>query len=224
MKCVGAENGPPCKRCIAGRHQCIFEESNRGKRSSKKHEVLTKSLKKMELTLETVMRSLNNPNIASIVAAGGLAHPSSHENTDSSPNAVERAEHTDPSTSTDSPQSLTPSLQNVLTQKTETLNSRSVVTQSPPSPRRDPITLTGQKPSTEAALSPQLNSLPDNALNPLGLLAEASLATNRRDRDIQKEREDLIDSVVNGPAPGTDEAKPKGKVGVANEVYFRPGV
>jgi hypothetical protein len=35
MKCVGAEQGPPCKRCVAGNHECIFEESNRGKRSSK---------------------------------------------------------------------------------------------------------------------------------------------------------------------------------------------
>ena len=35
MKCVGAEQGPPCKRCQTGNHECIFEESNRGKRSSK---------------------------------------------------------------------------------------------------------------------------------------------------------------------------------------------
>lgn len=35
MKCVGAESGGPCKRCMAGNHECIFEESNRGKRSSK---------------------------------------------------------------------------------------------------------------------------------------------------------------------------------------------
>jgi hypothetical protein len=35
MKCVGAEQGPPCKRCLSGNHECIFEESNRGKRSSK---------------------------------------------------------------------------------------------------------------------------------------------------------------------------------------------
>lgn len=35
MKCVGAEQGPPCKRCLAGNHECIFEESNRGKRTSK---------------------------------------------------------------------------------------------------------------------------------------------------------------------------------------------
>lgn len=35
MKCEGAEQGPPCKRCITGNHECIFEESNRGKRTSK---------------------------------------------------------------------------------------------------------------------------------------------------------------------------------------------
>lgn len=35
MKCVGAEQGLPCKRCLSGNHECIFEESNRGKRSSK---------------------------------------------------------------------------------------------------------------------------------------------------------------------------------------------
>ena len=35
MKCVGAEQGPPCKRCSTGNHECIFEGSNRGKRSSK---------------------------------------------------------------------------------------------------------------------------------------------------------------------------------------------
>lgn len=35
MKCVGAEQGPPCKRCQTGNHECIFEESNRGKRSTK---------------------------------------------------------------------------------------------------------------------------------------------------------------------------------------------
>ena len=35
MKCVGAEQSPPCKRCLTGNHECIFEESNRGKRSNK---------------------------------------------------------------------------------------------------------------------------------------------------------------------------------------------
>jgi len=35
MKCQGAESGGPCKRCQTGNHECVFEESNRGKRSSK---------------------------------------------------------------------------------------------------------------------------------------------------------------------------------------------
>jgi hypothetical protein len=41
MKCVGAEQGPPCKRCVAGNHECIFEESNRGKRTSKYAPILS---------------------------------------------------------------------------------------------------------------------------------------------------------------------------------------
>jgi hypothetical protein len=219
MKCVGADNGLPCKRCITGKHQCIFEESNRGKRSSKKHEVLTKSLKKMELTLETVMRSLNNPNIASIVAAGGLPLSLSQEGRCSSPKPMDTDNR--PSAPTNSPQPLTPSLQNVLTQKTETLNSHSVVIQSPPSPHRDSITLSVQAPTptTHIPLSPRLNSLPDNSLNPLGLLAEASLATNRRDRD-----DELLEEAMNGPAPHVPKSDPKGKVGVASDTYFRPGV
>ncbi|KAF8969593.1 hypothetical protein BDZ97DRAFT_1902397 [Flammula alnicola] len=54
MKCVGAEQGPPCKRCLSGNHECIFEESNRGRgRRSLKHEILTRSLRKMERTLDT---------------------------------------------------------------------------------------------------------------------------------------------------------------------------
>ena len=35
MKCVGAEQGSACKRCQSSKHDCIFEESNRGKRSNK---------------------------------------------------------------------------------------------------------------------------------------------------------------------------------------------
>jgi hypothetical protein len=42
MKCVGADN-PPCKRCVTGGHQCVFEESNRGKRTSR-HDINPKSL------------------------------------------------------------------------------------------------------------------------------------------------------------------------------------
>ncbi|KAG9015703.1 hypothetical protein FRB90_004396 [Tulasnella sp. 427] len=62
MKCVGAENGPPCKRCEAGGHECVFEESNRGKRSTKKSEALQRSLNKMEKTLDIPHCTMLDPN------------------------------------------------------------------------------------------------------------------------------------------------------------------
>lgn len=70
MRCVGAENGPPCARCSHGGHECIFEESNRGKKSVKKTEAMAKSLRKMEQTLATVLRSIRDPGLAA--QAGGM--------------------------------------------------------------------------------------------------------------------------------------------------------
>lgn len=112
MKCV---DGPPCKRCISGNHECVFEVSNRGKRV--KQDTLSQSLKKMEKTLETVIQSM--PTLA-----GKLAR-----------------------------------------------------SRSPTPP-------------------PQVHSLPDNSLNPLGLLAEASLSNS-----------------LNLPS----------STGVASKNYFKPG-
>ncbi|TFK90305.1 hypothetical protein K466DRAFT_574338 [Polyporus arcularius HHB13444] len=165
MKCVGAENGPPCKRCQTGNHECIFEESNRGKRSTKKHEILTRSLRKMERTLDTVLRSLGNPAVASGILS----------------------------------RSPSPSLQ---AQNTHALiNSPS----PPPSPDRR-----HHRPH-HAPTSPKLHSLPEDALNPLGLLAEASLA-NRR----------LQANTKAGSADGLADDKAS-MVGVASDVYFKPG-
>ncbi|KAJ6490719.1 fungal-specific transcription factor domain-containing protein [Mycena vitilis] len=161
MKCVGAEQGPPCKRCIAGNHECIFEESNRGKRSSKKHELLTRSLRKMERTLDTVLRSIGNPSLAS-----GMISRS-------------------PSPSQSNPTS-------------------ALLAHSPsPPPPSVPFTIRARPGS------PKLHSLPDNSLNPLGLLAEASLA-NRR---------------ANAPNPSGLVARSthETKVGVASDNYFKPG-
>ncbi|KIY46961.1 hypothetical protein FISHEDRAFT_31353, partial [Fistulina hepatica ATCC 64428] len=162
MKCVGAEQGPPCKRCATGNHECIFEESNRGKRSSKKHELITRSLKKMERTLDTVLRSIGNPSIAS-----GML-------------------------------------------------SRSP---SPASPSANGTTaLLGLSPDASPSASfhregsPKLHSLPDNNLNPLGLLVEASLA-NRRASGAQTSGV-LGSAAVAGHSP---------HVGVASANYFKPG-
>ncbi|KAI0345094.1 hypothetical protein BDW22DRAFT_1405901 [Trametopsis cervina] len=169
MKCVGAEHGPPCKRCQTGNHECIFEESNRGKRSTKKHEILTRSLRKMERTLDTVLRSLGNPSIAS----GMLSRSAS-------PSAQTQGTH---------------------------------VLLATPSPPQSPIasgSLNNQL-SQHMPGSPKLHSLPDNALNPLGLLAEASLA-NRRAQAASSKAE---------PASPDDSQRPK--LGVASDMYFKPG-
>lgn len=64
--------------------------------------------------------------------------------------------------------------------------------------------------------SPKLHSLPDNALNPLGLLAEASLA-NRRAQAASKE---FSGSLMARPS---DPNAPR-KLGVASDNYFKPGL
>ncbi|KAF8136647.1 fungal-specific transcription factor domain-containing protein, partial [Boletus edulis] len=168
MKCVGAEQGPPCKRCLTGNHECIFEESNRGKRSSKKHELLTRSLRKMERTLDTVLRSIGNPSMTSGI--------------------ISRSASPAPSPATQAAQ-------------TQAL----LQTPSPP-PQQNGPTQTVTFPS-----SPKLLCLPDNALNPLGLLAEASLA-NRRAQGITA-------SFTARPADGDSDHR----LGVASDNYFRPG-
>ncbi|KAF8891374.1 fungal-specific transcription factor domain-containing protein [Infundibulicybe gibba] len=165
MKCVGAEQGPPCKRCLAGNHECIFEESNRGKRSSKKHELLTRSLRKMERTLDTVLRSIGNPGIASGMVS----------------------------------RSPSPSAQTATTQ--------ALLAASPSPP---PRTSSYQHPQPPG--SPKLHSLPDNSLNPLGLLAEASLA-NRRAHATNPS------AMVARPSDTNDNPK----MGVASDNYFKPG-
>jgi hypothetical protein len=62
--------------------------------------------------------------------------------------------------------------------------------------------------------SPKLHSLPDNALNPLGLLAEASLA-NRK----------ILSTNGKSSLGGGGDAHSSSsqKLGVANDGYFKPG-
>lgn len=171
MKCVGAEQKPPCNRCRTSGHECIFEESNRGRRpvNPRKHEMLTKSIRKMEQTLDTVLKSIGNPSMNS----SGMVSRSP---------------------------SLTPSGQAAQTQAL--LASPSPPPQSlfPPQSAKEPPTA-----------SPKLHSLPDNALNPLGLLAEASLA-NRKAHGVSS-------SFTARPT----EPDPNRRLGVASDNYFRPG-
>ncbi|KDN37751.1 hypothetical protein K437DRAFT_259683, partial [Tilletiaria anomala UBC 951] len=73
MRCVGAEKGPPCNRCRNSGHDCIFEQSNRGKKGNKgqRAEAMAQSLKKMEATLATVLKSIRHPSLAAQL--GGMA-------------------------------------------------------------------------------------------------------------------------------------------------------
>ncbi|WVQ74330.1 hypothetical protein IAR50_003929 [Cryptococcus sp. DSM 104548] len=65
MRCIpddssaGQGNGI-CKRCKAGGHECIFEESNRGKRSTRKNEALAAKVSKMEAALKNIGVVLSN--------------------------------------------------------------------------------------------------------------------------------------------------------------------
>lgn len=268
MKCVGAENGPPCKRCMNGKHECIFEESNRGKRSSKKNEVLTKSIKKMELTLETVVKSLNNPALATLITQSQASlnaatannavdepsgsrsasptnrvnhphhhhqhhhHPSSSQlGMDSPLNLVNGHLHSPSSTSTTttrSPHTSSKSVTSSITHVPSDSHSQSCI--APPTTTAHPLSM------SQGPLSPTLSShLPDNSLNPLGLLAEASLSNRRSSHhkaginDRENEAARLVEQAVNGSidedgAPKTGPfSGPGRKMGVANDSYFRPG-
>lgn len=68
--------------------------------------------------------------------------------------------------------------------------------------------------STQPPGSPRLHTLPDNELNPLGLLAEASLANRRA----QSHSLSLLSKAAFGDVAESDR-----KVGVASDLYFKPG-
>lgn len=133
--------------------------------STRKHEILTRSLRKMERTLDTVLKSIGNPSIVSGMISRS---PSPSAQLDATQALMSQTESPSPTY----------------------YQHRS---QNPPS-------------------SPKLHSLPDNSLNPLGLLAEASLA-NRRAQVAHPAQ----------PSPGSGGDPPKA-MGVASDAYFKPGM
>lgn len=138
--------------------------------SLRKHEQLTRSLRKMEKTLDTVLRSIGNPSIASITSGIMSRSPS-------------------------------PTSQIAKTQALMDISS------PPPRSASTAHSIQGHRGTT----SPRLHSLPDNELNPLGLLAEASLA-NRRAQSSQAQS-----------VPAVSDELDKQKLGVASDLYFKPG-
>jgi hypothetical protein len=198
----------------AGNHVCVFEESNRGKRSSKyaplcrwekirranlpftrKHEQLTKSLRKMERTLDTVLRSISNPNLAGL--AGGMVSHSPSPGPDG-----ESSIHD----ATGTPDHRHQDFQNAMTEA---------------SISHLPNTATYGAAVAPAPGSPRLHSLPDNVLNPLGLLAEASSSLRRSKQALGHSPSSAGGS---GKNPMSLASLDNPKVGVANlGVYFKPG-
>ena len=141
--------------------------------STRKHELLTRSLRKMERTLDTVLKSIGNPGMAS---ASGMVSRSP------SPCNVQNA--------------------------TQALLSQ---VDQPPSPTAAPAFPSSSRPQgVPPPNSPKLHSLPDNSLNPLGLLAEASLANRRAHAATLGRKTSAM-------------ARPPAAMGVASDAYFKPG-
>ena len=94
---------------------------------------------------------------------------------------------------------------------TQALLSQADQHPSPPAAATATFSSSSSRPQTTVApSSPKLHSLPDNSLNPLGLLAEASLA-NRRAHAASSTRK--TSAMARPPAP----------MGVASDAYFKPG-
>jgi len=142
--------------------------------SPRKHEVLARSMRKIERTLDTVLRSLGNPSTVSAMLSR-------------SPSPVGLSAR-DPAITSQ-----------------QIVATRELMDSDDGSPPQSP-----QEPAAQG--SPKLHSLPNDTLNPLGLLAETSLAT-------RKSNAEHHGTLYPRPFDETGAAK----VGVASEVYFKPG-
>jgi hypothetical protein len=133
----------------------------------------------MERTLDNVLKSMGNPDIASGYVS----------------------------------RSPTPDTQTATTQAL--IGSPSPPPSTSAAPYHPPAQQQQQKlqPKQQPPGSPKLHSLPDNALNPLGLLAEASLANRRAHAG----------SFYTNQSVDLPSADGKKKLGVASDLYFKPG-
>lgn len=62
MRCTGIDKGPPCARCKASGHECVFEPRQRTRKGgkSKKVEAMADSVQKMEQTLAVVLQAIGS--------------------------------------------------------------------------------------------------------------------------------------------------------------------
>jgi len=133
-------------------------------------------MRKIERTLDTVLRSLGNPSTVSAMLSR-------------SPSPVGLSDNRDA----------------VITPQ-QIMATRELIDSDNESSPQSP-----QEPAAQQG-SPKLHSLPSDALNPLGLLAETSLAT----RKTNAEHHGTL-------YPRAFDDTGTAKVGVASEVYFKPG-
>jgi hypothetical protein len=147
----------------------------------------------MERTLDTVLRSISNPALTGL--AGGMVSQS--------PSPVPDGE----------------SSNHEATGSPDRGDYSSMLAESVMS--RIPATATYGAAVNPVQGSPRLHSLPDNVLNPLGLLAEAS-SSLRRGKQAADESQSTPGGSLKHPMSLANLDNPK--VGVANlGVYFKPG-
>lgn len=172
----------------------------------RKHEQLTKSIRKMERTLDTVLRSISNPTLTSL--AGGMVSQSPSPGADGGESSNHDAAGTPDQTRHQD-------FQNALA-------ASDAIAHMPM-----PHTATYGAAVAPAPGSPRLHSLPDNVLNPLGLLAEASSSLRRGKQHGLGQSPSAGGaggSEVGGKNPMSLASLDNPKVGVANlGVYFKPG-
>lgn len=180
----------------------------------RKSEAMQRSLVKMEKTLDVVLRSLGNPALQ---------------------NLADTLQHQQSSSRSPSPENSSPNLANT----THSLMSPSPVAPTPDPHNRSDSAASGVHHSTrpvppgssslssrslqQQPNSPKLDSLPDSTLNPLGLLADTSLA-HRREKESHGEAPTEAEHIRTMLPTGqfVEEEDPS-KVGLANASYFKPG-
>ncbi|KAM0746858.1 hypothetical protein T439DRAFT_110689 [Meredithblackwellia eburnea MCA 4105] len=189
-RCIGSAN-PPCQRCIQAEQECVFTASRRGKRGPPKPISQNAPIDKASLQkLEATFDS----------AFGALTQPdivASHAGAISNLIIPPTPASGGPPPGSDASPIISTSL-----------------AAGPHHP--DQITPALGK---DEDLGPRLHSLPDNTLNPLGLLAEASRRNAPHSMSFQTVLE--TSDVVGDQDPDSRVLEQK-RLGLANKAYFHP--
>lgn len=77
MKCEVKNDGGPCMRCVRSGHECVFLESNRGRKSDKHRKTasLQQTVKRMEHIVESVLENLHETSSSSPETDAAYAVP-----------------------------------------------------------------------------------------------------------------------------------------------------